>query len=118
MGHNNHFGSEIIDKIVQKGNEYKDIDNVLDFYKYHNYLMYFPHYTTTIETLRIIKNTDKTGEKLFEFIKQLAAKCFIKINTEIVNEIDSIDIAEYSALEEKKELLKEFIESIKERENF
>ena len=61
--------------------------------------MYFPQYYVTLEIIKDLKESDETGENLSKFIRILLKKQMIKINSDMIHEIQNIDLSKYEKLD-------------------
>lgn len=115
VGHENQFGSKKIDEIVQKGIECDSLEEVLDFFYYHEFLMYYPHPEITSEVFSQLKANDESGESLLYFLRALATRNLIKMTPELHEEVMQLKGSDKPGFLNEQEKVNLYFDLIAER---
>ena len=115
IGNQNEMSNLIVDKMIMKLLKFDKLEEVIEIFTYHQYLMYFPHYDITYSVLKKVLKEDKEGETIFNFMKILQKKHLIKLNHEIMTILDSINVKEKPFLIENINKYNSYKSSIKKR---
>ena len=90
IANKNIYENKTWDKFCLAGIKFGKIDEVLEIFRYHTFLRYYPHYDVTNELVLNVLSINDPKQALI-LIAELGKQTLIKVNEEIINNLKLVD---------------------------
>lgn len=115
LGHGNNFGSKVMDELVLKGIQTDSLSEIIEFFYFHEFFMYYPHPNITREVLARLKADDENGDSLLYFLKSISRRSLIKLTPELLNEVMELKGTDKQAFLDEPANVNHYFENIEAR---